>query len=151
MQLRTLDSELQQVSIQFLVIFDVTFLLAFFNLVQRRLSDIHMAAIDKFSHLAVKEGQQQGTNMRSVDIGIGHDNDLVVTQFFDIEFLSTDTATQRGNQCSDFGRLQHFIESCFFDVQNLSLERQDSLRLAITALLCRAASRIALDKVDLRQ
>ena len=36
--------------------------------------------LDQFGHLAVEEGQQQGADVGAVDVGVGHDDDAVVTQ-----------------------------------------------------------------------
>ena len=37
-----------------------------------------MAAVDQFTHLTEKEGQEQGSNMGPIDIRIGHNDDTVV-------------------------------------------------------------------------
>ena len=57
-QRRAIDRQLQQVRVQFLVILDVALLLAFLDLVERRLRDINVAALHQFAHLAIKESQQ---------------------------------------------------------------------------------------------
>ena len=40
--------------------------------------------------------------MRAVNIGIGHDDDFVITQFLDIEIFAANAGAKRGNQCTDF-------------------------------------------------
>ena len=54
--------------------------------------------------------------MRAVDIRIGHDDDAVVAEFFRIELLGTDAASQRGHQGADFRRSEHFVEARLFDI-----------------------------------
>ena len=40
-----------------------------------------MSIPDQIRHKTIQERQKQGTDMSTVHIGIGHDNDLVVTKF----------------------------------------------------------------------
>ena len=89
--------------------------------------------------------------MRTVDIRVGHDNDFVVTQFFDIEFVAAYTAPQGGNQRPDFDRRQHLVKTSFFHIQNLALQRQDRLGPAIAPLFRRSARGITLDQEYFRQ
>ncbi len=46
-----------------------------------------MAAIDQLPHLAVEQRQQQGADVGAVDVRIGHDDDAVVAQLVDVEFV----------------------------------------------------------------
>jgi hypothetical protein len=80
------------------VVFDVLLLLAFLDLVQRRLGDIDVAALDQLRQLTEEEGQQQGTDVRTVDVSIGHDDDVVIAQLVDVVLVAADTAAQRGDQ-----------------------------------------------------
>ena len=63
-----------------------------------------MTALDQFGHLSIEEGQQQGADMRTVHIGIGHDNHPVITQLVGVVFLAADAAAQGGDQRRDLGR-----------------------------------------------
>ena len=58
------------------------------DLVQRRLRDVDVTALDQHRHLAVEEGQQQRADVRAVDVGVGHDDDAVVAQLVDVEVLA---------------------------------------------------------------
>ena len=58
--------------------------------------------------------------MRTVDIRIGHDDNLMVAQFVYIK-LSADTAANRRNKCSDFAVTQDLVEFGLFDVGDLPL------------------------------
>ncbi len=51
--------------------------------------------------------------MRAVHIGIGHNDDAVVTQLLGIEFFLADTCTQRSNQSGDFLTGEHFSKRAF--------------------------------------
>ena len=57
--------------------------------------------------------------MLSVDIGIGHDNDLMVAEFGYID-LFTDTATECGDHRADLGVVEYLMCSCLFNIQDLS-------------------------------
>ena len=46
-------------------------------------------------HLTEKERQQQSANVRSVHVGIRHDDDAVVPQLIGIKFIFTDATTER--------------------------------------------------------
>jgi hypothetical protein len=47
--------------------------------------------------LTVEESEQQGADMRTIDVRIGHDDNAVITQFFSFKIFFADTGTQRGN------------------------------------------------------
>ena len=88
--------------------------------------------------------------MAAVDIGIGHDDNLVVTEFLDIEVFA-----YAGAKGSDHGTdgvgIQDSVKACLFDVQDLAAERKDSLETAVTAGLCRSACGVTFDDVDFKE
>src|SRR4029079_16559419 len=60
-----------------------------------------------------------------------------------------DAATERRDQRGNLRRGKQLVEACFLDVQDFSLEGQDSLELAVASLLCRAPGGIPLYEVEL--
>ena len=86
------------------IIIGIVNFLAFLYLEQRRLGCIHVSAFNERLHVPVEEGKQQRTDMGTVHIGIGHDDDLVIPEFFDVEIFS-DTAAECGNHILDFVRV----------------------------------------------
>ena len=102
----------------------------------------------KFGHLTVEEGQQQGADVRAVDVGIGHNDDAVVAQLFGIEFFLTDTGTECSNQSGDFLAGEHFLKTGFFHVENLTLQGQNGLEFTVTALFGRTTGGITLDQIE---
>ena len=50
------------------------------DLIERRLGKIHMSLLDQFRHESVQECQHESGNVSAVDVGIGHDNDLIVAK-----------------------------------------------------------------------
>ena len=124
--------------------------LAALDAIERRLGDVEVTLLDDVAHLAEEEGQQQRADVGPVDVGVGHDDDLVVTALGDVEVLAADPGAERGDEGADFGRAEHLVEAGALHVQDLAAERQDRLGAAVAALLGRAAGRIALDDEQLR-
>ena len=52
-----------------------------------------MSLFDKLLHMTEEEGQKKYSDMRSVDVGIGHNDDLAVAELVDVEIVA-DTATE---------------------------------------------------------
>ena len=57
------------------------------TLVERRSSDIQMSLLYHLWHKAEEESHDEGIDMRTIDIGIGHDDNLIVAQFVDVRLL----------------------------------------------------------------
>ena len=107
-----------------------------------------MALFDQLRHEAVQERQHQCVDVRAVDIGIGHDDDLVVAQFGDIEIV-VDSGSECRNHRFDLGIGINFIETCFLYIQDFSTQRQDRLRCTASRGFCGTARGISLDQEDL--
>ena len=70
---------------------------------------------DEDLHVAEKECQDQRADVRTVDVGVRHNDDLAVAQLSNIEFRS-DAATERGNHGPNFLVAQHLVVTRFLDV-----------------------------------
>src|SRR5215217_7327451 len=118
------------------------------DLVERRLRDVHVARLDQLLHVPVQEGQHQRTNMASVHVGVGHDDDLVVAGLRDVEGLS-----HPGPYSADHGLYldvgEDLVNVGLLDVEDLASQGQYSLEVPLPALLCATTSRVALDDVQL--
>lgn len=87
--------------------------------------------------------------MRTVDICIGHDDDLVVAGLGDIKVAAVtgarrDAAADRGNQRLDGVTRERAVVAHALDVQNLAAQGQNRLDVSATAVLGRTACRVAL-------
>ena len=80
-----------QVFLHLRVIFQIRFAVALLGPIKRRLRNVQITSLDDFRHLPVKEGEQQRPDVAAVDIGVRHDDDLVIPGFFNIEFFGPDT------------------------------------------------------------
>ena len=111
--------------------------------VQRRHGHIHVTSGDHRAHVAEEQRQIQGCDMRAVHIGIGHDDDLVVADFVQVEILAV-TAADRGDQRFDGFRLHHAVKACTLSVEDFASQRQDGLRDRVASLNCGAACGVTL-------
>ena len=143
-----IQSQTEQPLVFLVFVFQITLVLTELGFVKRRLGDVDIAALNQFGHLAVEERQQQRADVRAIHVGIGHDDDAVVTQFIGIKLFLADAGAQRGNQSGDFLAGQHFLETRFFYVENLTLQRQNGLEFTIAALFGRAAGGVTLHQIQ---
>ena len=67
-----------------------------------------MAFGDEVWHEAEKQGEQQRCDVLAVNVGVGHQHDLVVAQLVDVELI-VDAGTQCGDDRLDFGVLQNLV------------------------------------------
>ena len=84
LQANLFRAELDEYLIQPRVVIHILDPLLARDLVQRRLGNIDKAILHQRRHLPVKKRQQQRPDVRSVHVGIGHDDDFVVAELFDV-------------------------------------------------------------------
>ena len=68
------------------------------NSEERGQGEKEVPVFDEFGHLPEEEGHKKRSNMGAVDIGIGHDNDALVAEFF-VVIGRARTATQTPGSC----------------------------------------------------
>ena len=102
-QFGLVEGGVQQDGVKFVVVLDVELLLAALDLVERRLGDIDVATLDEQRQLTVEECQQQRADVRTVHVSVRHQDDAVVAQFLDVEFVATDATAECGDQRADLG------------------------------------------------
>ncbi len=112
----------------------VELVLALGHPVQRRLGDVDVARLDQLLHLPEEEGQQQGPDVGAVDVGVGHQDDLVVPHVFEVEVL-LHPGPDGGDDRPDFLVGEDLVDPGPLDVQDLAAQRQDGLEGAVAALL----------------
>ena len=107
---------------------------ALLGTIKRRLGDIEITALDDLRHLPIEECQQKRPDMAAIDIGIRHDDDLVIARLFDVEVFSADAGTECGNQRAEFGRGQYLVKTRPFDIQDLAAQGQNRLVFTVARL-----------------
>ena len=143
-----LQAGIDEIVLQRLPVLEVLLRGTALHLVEWRLGDVEVPALDHLRHLPVEEGEQQRANMGAVDVGVGHDDDLVVAQLVDVEFLAADAGAQGRDKGSDLGGTQHLVEAGALDVEDLATQWQHRLVLTVAGLLGGAAGRVTLDDED---
>src|SRR6185436_3382719 len=81
------------------------------NLVERWLSDVDAALLDQSRHLPEEKREQKCADVRTVDVGVRHDDDLMIAELRRIEIVATDTRAERCDQRADLLRGQHLVEA----------------------------------------
>ena len=76
---------LEEEAIERRLILQVDVLLAAPHAVERRLRDVEVAPLEDLRHLPVEEREQQRPDVAAVDVGVGHQDDLVVAELLDVE------------------------------------------------------------------
>jgi hypothetical protein len=117
------------------------------KLIERWLCNVDMATTDEFGHLPEEEGQQQRADVRTIHIGIGHDDDPAVSQFADVEIFA-DPALQGLDEGSDFLEAEDLVEPCLLDVEEFATEREDCLIDVIPASLGASTRGVTFDEED---
>src|SRR5579875_113457 len=122
-------------------------LVAHLNVVERRLRNIEMALLDQQRHMAEEEGQQQGANVGTIDVGIAHNHDASVAQTGYVELL-TDTGADGRDNILDLGIFEHLINAGTFDIQNFTTQRENCLEMPVASLFCASTCRVTFYEVE---
>ena len=77
----------------------------------RRLRDVDVAAVDELGHVAIEEREQQATDVRAVDIGIGHDDDAMVARLVCVERIPHARSNCSDQRADGLGR-KRTMKSC---------------------------------------
>lgn len=54
--------------------------------VQRGAGEVEVACVDEWAHLNEEEGHQQGCDVSAIDVRVGHDDDFVISEVFEVKF-----------------------------------------------------------------
>ncbi len=112
--------------------------------------DENFAARDELLHVAEEEGEQQRADVRAVNVGVRHDDDLAVAQLGQFEvFAFADAGADGGDHSPDFFVAQHLVVTGLFDIEDLTFEGQDGLVTAIAAGFGGTAGRFTFDQKEL--
>src|ERR671911_1371187 len=130
------------------VVFGVVLAAVVRNLVERRKGDVDVAGLDQVPHVAIQERQHQRSNVASVHVGVGHDDDLVVAHLLEIEALPHPGA-YRADQGLYLGVGEDLVDVGLLHVEDLAPQRQDGLEVSVPPAFGRSAGRVALDDVEL--
>ena len=99
----------------------------------------------------IEEREQQRADVRAVDVGVGHDDDLVDSAASSRSNSSLDAGAERRDDRADLLVAEHLVDARLLDVEDLAAQRQDRLEVAVASLLRGAAGRVALDDEELAE
>src|SRR5688572_11688450 len=116
--------------------------------IERRLCQEQVAVLDQVRHLAEEEGHQERGDVGAVDIGVGHDDDLVVAQALLVVVVAR-AAAKRLDQVDELLVAGKLIGGGAGDVEDLAAQRQHGLGLAVARRLGGTAGGITLHQEDL--
>ena len=80
--------------------------------------------------------------MRSVHVGVCHDDDFMVAQLVEVGIFLAYASAHGGNERLHFLVGKHFVKAGAFRIQDFAAQGQDGLIFWVTPLLCRTACRI---------
>jgi len=146
---QVLRAAAQNLAREFLVVLNVLLALATLDAIERRLRHEHIAALDQLLHVPEEKREQQRANVRTVHVGVGHDDDLVVAQPGRVEIVLADAGADGRDHRTDLIVAQHLVVAGLFDVEDFALQRQDGLIAAVAACPRGAAGRLTLDEKQL--
>ena len=86
--------------------------------------------------------------MRTVNIGIGHNDDLVITKLGNIKILM-DSGSEGSDHCLDLFVSVNLIQTCLLNIQDLTTQRKNRLCGTVSRCLGRTARGISLYDIDL--
>src|SRR5438445_2035620 len=141
---------LRQFAVLLLVGVGVRDLFATGDLVERRLGDVEVFPGNYLGHVPEEKRKQQGTDVRTIDVSVGHDQDVVISQLSNIEFLA-DARAECRDQVTDLLGGEDLVLAGLLDIEDLAAQRQDGLEAAVPRAFGGATGGIALDQVDLTQ
>ena len=125
----------------------IAFLLALSHLEEGGPGNVDISRLHQGAEMAVEEGEHQGPDMGAVHIGVGHDDDAVVSCLGDIDVVPCPGA-DGGEEGADFQVAQEFFRGGLFGVDEFSPDGEDGLEGALPALLGGAAGGIPLHDVE---
>ena len=144
-----LHRALHQERVQRGLVLQVTVGLPGLGVVERGLGDVEVPALDELLHLPIEEGEEQGADVRAVDVGVAHQDDAVVAELADVEVVGPHAGSEGRDDVADLLAGQGLVEPRLLHVQDLAAQGQNGLEGAVAPLLGRAAGRIALHQVQL--
>ncbi len=116
----------EQERVERVLVLEVGQRLAVLDLVERRLGDVEVPALDELLHLAVEEGEEEGADVAAVDVGVAHDDDAVVAQLRDVEVVGAHPGPERGDDVADLLGGERLVEARLLHVQDLAAQRAGS-------------------------
>jgi hypothetical protein len=115
---------------------------------QGRHGGVDATVDDHLGHVLVEQREQQGADVRAVDIGVAHDDDLAVPRLLEVERAPRARADHLDDRRA-FGVREHVGDGRLLHVEDLAADRQQRLELAVARQLGGAERGVALNDEQL--
>ena len=124
--------------------------------VQGRCGDVQVTFLYDAGHETIEKGHDKRVDVRTIDVGVGHDDNLIVAQLVDVGLLIVFAfnAETHANALYDVHYrlgLEHLMPLHLLYIQYLSFQRKYGLRVAVAPLLGRTTCRVALHEEYFRR
>ena len=119
------------------------------DLVERRAGQVDAPVGEEAGDVPVKEREEQGGDVVAVAVGVGQEDDLAVAEPRRV-VLVVHAAAECADDVGQLFVVEDLGLARLFGVQDLALQGQDRLDVAVAPLLGRAAGAVAFDDEELR-
>ena len=144
----SVTSDLGKDIVQLIIVICIPYLFVLLHFIERRLRQIYISLLDQLRHETIQEGQKQCCDMCTVNIGIGHNDDLVITKLGNIKILM-DSGSEGSDHCLDLFVSINLIQTCLLNIQDLTTQWKNRLCGTVSRRLGRTARGISLYDIDL--
>src|SRR5215831_4740433 len=134
-QVQLISGEVQDVLVKGRLVLQVHLRLPTLDLVEGRLRNMQIAALDHWPHVTEEKSQEQGADMRPIHIGVSHDDDAVIADLLNIKIVTTNDSPKSSDEYLDLLTTEHLFQACLLDIENLPPQREDRLKIPVTPLL----------------
>ena len=132
-----------------ILVIAILLVLAYAATIERRSGYVQVTVADKLWHVAIEECHQEGVDVRTIDVGIGHDDYLVVAELVIVGLLAILAKSEAYAQCLDdivdLLVLEGLVPHYALYVEYLTTDGQNGLIVAVATLLGATTCRITLD------
>ena len=108
-QVQLLRGEVQDVLVKGRLVLQVHLRLPTLDLVEGRLRNMQIAALDHWPHVTEEKGQEQGTDMRPIHIRVSHDDDAVIADLLNVKIVTTNTSPESCDEYLDLLTAEHLF------------------------------------------
>ena len=107
-----------------------------------------MALLNQLGHEPEQQREQQGRNVLAIHVSVGHEHDLAIAEFLNVE-LVVNAGAQGSDNGLDLVVFQHLVQAGFFHIEDLAPQRQNRLIHGVPTTFGRTAGGVALHNVEL--
>src|SRR4051794_30569794 len=108
-QVQLLSSKVQDVFVKSRLVLQIHFRLPTLDLVEGRLRNMQIAALDGGPHMTKEKGQEQSTDMRPIHIRVSHDDDAMIADLLNVKIIATNPSAESRDEYLDLLTAEHLF------------------------------------------